>query len=270
MPNILKQSKKINILNHLVEGCGIRNTERLCDVHRDTVLKVLLSVSKKCKTFMNKRFRNLKINNLQADEIWTYVLKKDSELSPIEKSLSSIGSQYVYVAMDTKTKLVPSFFTGKRTKKTTFKFIQDLKNKINCDGRVQLTTDGYNEYVDAIINIFGHSLDYAQTIKHQGKKDKKTGKYTYTIKKPVIISGKPNKKKISTSYIERQNLTMRLGIERLTRKTLCFSKSLKYLKAAIYLHYFHYNFIRNHRTIKMTPAMAAEISGHILSWDNFV
>lgn len=258
------------MLNHLVDGCGIRATERLCNVHRDTVLKILLDVGGKCKNFMLDKFHNLKLSTLQGDEIWTYVLKKESNLNPSEKLSNSIGSQYIYVVICTKTKLVPSFFVGKRTKETTFRFIRDLKNKINCDGRVQLTTDGYSEYIDAIISIFGHSLDYAQTIKHQRRKDKETGKYTYTIKGPVVVSGNPSRKKITTSHVERQNLTMRMMIERLARKTLCFSKKLEYLKAAICLHYFHYNFMRKHLTIKTTPAIAAGISSEACGWNLFL
>ncbi len=265
MANVLKPSKKISILNHLVNGCGIRETERLCDVHRDTVLKILLTAGEKCRIFMSNKFKNIKIKNLQADEIWTFVRKKDKRLKKNERSLK-VGSQYIYIAMCTKTKLVISFLTGKRNKKTTYDFVKDLKSKIDIDGKIQLTTDGYNEYAKAITSIFGYSVNYAQTIKHQGSKDK-TGKYTYTIKEPVVVSGFPDKYKISTSYVERQNLTMRMKMERFTRKTLGFSKKLKYLKAAIDLHFFHYNFIRKHMTIKTTPAVAAGVSTEIHDWN---
>lgn len=266
MANTLKPSKKISILDHLVEGCGIRETERLCHVHRDTVLKTLLSVGNKSEIFMLEKFKNIKIKNLQADEIWTFVEKKDSQLKGKEKSCPGVGSQYVYTGMCTDSKLIPSFIVGKRTKKTTFDFIRRLKYAIGQDGRVQLTTDGYEEYIDAITSIFGYSLDYAQTIKHQGKKNSE-GKYIYTIKNPIIISGNPNPKKISTSCVERQNLTMRMKMERLTRKTLGFSKKLEYLKAAVNLHFFHYNFIRNHMTVKTAPAVAAGIMGKVCEWE---
>jgi len=264
--NILNPTKKFEILDHLVEGCSIRSTERLLHTHRDTISKTLLKVGKNCEEFMNDKIKNFKSKYLQADEIWTFVSKKDKSLTEDDREEGCLGSQYLYIAMCAESKFVPSYLTGKRTKKVTWDFIRDLKSKMDPNGKVQLTTDGYNEYKDAVKEIFGNEIDYAQTIKHQGSKDK-DGRYTYTISEPVIIVGSPGKKKISTSYVERLNLTVRMRTRRFTRKTNAFSKKLENLKAAISLHFFHYNFICKHMTLKTTPAVAAGVAKSIYSWD---
>jgi IS1 family transposase len=263
--NVLPIEKKLQVISSLVEGNSVRSTERMTGVHRDTICRLLVQVGQNCAGLLDAHLRDLCCERLQCDEIWCYVGKKNRhvrESDPVE-----FGDQWVFVAMDADTKLIPSFTVGKRTAVTTRDFVYDLMMRLN--NRPQITTDGFRFYVDAMARYFGSDVDYAQLIKlygDYGQHDAGPGRYSpppivETISR--IIQGTPNEAHISTSYVERQNLTMRMQMRRFTRLTNAFSKKLENLKAACALHFAYYNFVRVHSTLRVTPAMAAGVTSEI-------
>ena len=268
MANITPKEKQIMILKALVEGNSIRSTERMTDVHRDTIMRLLVRVGDNCEALMDKRLRGFHCKYVEVDEIWTFVKKKQGRLTEKEKLNREIGDQYIFVALDAETKLIPSFTIGKRDSDTTLEFIVDLYNKLQGNGRIQITSDGFKPYIEAIEQEFGSDVDYTQLIKVFGTEHAGRGRYAppkISEMLSTVITGNPNRKKISTSYVERQNLTMRMHIRRLTRLTNAFSKKLRNLKAAIALHFAHYNFCRIHQTLRVTPAMEAGITDRVWS-----
>ncbi len=246
--NILERERKLQIINALIEGNSIRSTERMTHTHRDTIIRLMVSTGEHCVQLLDEKMQDLNCPQIQADEIWTFVHKKQQRIKS-DESDEVIGDQYVFVAMDAATKLVPSFLVGKRSTENTVRFITDLKNRLT--NHTQITTDGLLAYIDAVELAFGSNVDYAQLVGVPSKK--------------FVIAGTPKKKHISTTYIERQNLTIRMMMRRFTRLTNAFSKKLKNLKAAVALHFAHYNFCRVHQTLRVTPAMEAGITNHIWS-----
>jgi len=264
--NKLSIEKQTQIIGALVEGCSIRATERMTGAHRDTIMRLLCRVGDACEKLMDERMRGLNCKVLQVDEIWTFVHKKQRRLSKEEAVNRSIGDQYVFLALDAETKLIPNYTVGKRDMRTTFEFIFDLQERLT--ERVQLTTDGFRPYWDAIEQAFGSDIDYASLQKMFAAVNPGPGRYSppkVSGVVPSIHTGKPDIKKISTSFVERQNLTIRMQIRRFTRLTNAFSKKLDNLKAALALHFAWYNFVRIHKTLRMTPAMAAGIETRL--WD---
>ncbi|MGC2695359.1 MAG: IS1 family transposase [Candidatus Angelobacter sp.] len=208
--------------------------------------------------------RNLKCSFIQCDEIWTFCFKKQKRVRKDDPD--EFGDQWVFVAIDAETKLVPSFAIGKRTRGTTDSLISDLGQRLT--NRVQITTDGFRFYVHAIEREFGADVDFAQLVKLYGD----YGQHDHAAKYPPspvmeciskVIQGNPDEEHISTSYVERQNLTMRMAMRRFTRLTNAFSKKLDNLKAAIALHFAYYNFCRVHKTLRVTPCMEAGITDHV-------
>jgi IS1 family transposase len=219
---------------------------------------------------MNREMVNLKVNYLQVDEIWTFVGKKQKRLRPEELD-TELGDQYVFVALDAQTKLVPTFRVGKRSERLAASFMMELKTRIN--NVFQLSTDSFSGYRQAVDRVFGEDVHYGQI--HKVYDEEPQGERRYSparIVRAIIhpITGYPDKKHISTSFVERQNLTMRMQMRRFTRLTNAFSKSLRHLEAALALHFFHYNFMRLHETIRVTPAMQAGISKHLMTWEEFL
>lgn len=272
--NQISMEQKKQILNILIEGNSIRSTERLTGVHRDTIMRLLVNIGNKCKSLLDKYTSDFHCQTLQADEIWCYVAKKEKTLKRSEKYDSSQGDQYVYIALDADSKFVPLFTVGKRNQETTETFMSELSKKLQNNGRIQLTTDGLLSYIPAVENAFGGEIDFAQLIKVYGKdQDDEQRRYSPPKIKEIIsrvINGFPNVSKISTSYIERQNLTIRMQLRRFTRLTNAFSKKLENLKAALALHFVHYNFIRIHSSIRVTPAIQAGITDHIWQWEDIL
>ena len=271
--NVTPMEKQIQILNTLIEGCSIRSTERITGVHRDTIIRLLVRVGNKCQNVLGSLVRNFHCERMQVDEIWCYVKKKEKHLTREEKNLGIYGDQYVFVGIDADTKLVPAFEVGKRNGATAFLFLQKLEEKLRGNGRIQLTSDGFRAYIDAVEQAFGADIDFAQLIKlyesvPEGEIRYSPSKVTEVISK--IINGMPDPKHICTSFVERQNLTMRMAMRRFTRLTNAFSKKLENLKAAVALHFAHYNFIRVHRTLRVTPAMEAKITDHIWSFEELL
>jgi len=267
--NVTPKEKQIQVLSALVEGNSIRSTERMTGVHRDTIIRLLVRIGNRCQKIMDERLRGFHCKRIQVDEIWTFVKKKEKRLTDKERINLALGDQYVFVAIDAKTRLVPAFVVGKRNAKTALAFMSDLQDRLKGNGRVQLTTDGFTSYISAVEETFGANIDYAQLIKTYGSEDAGRGRYspskiTEVISK--IINGNPEYKHVSTSYVERQNLTMRMQMRRFTRLTNAFSKKIENLKAALALHFLHYNFMRIHKTLRVTPAMEARITDHVWGW----
>lgn len=237
-------------------------------IHRDTIMRLTLRIGEGCARLLDSKLRNIRAKRVQVDEIWTYVFKKQARLRSDSREM---GDQYVFIGMDADTKLVISHLVGKRNHETTFCFIRDLKDRLAL--RPQITTDGFAPYIPSIEDHFGADVDYAQLIKLYGATDIDQARDWYRPVKvlaavPRPISGDPDEQFISTSYIERQNLTMRMQMRRFTRLTNAFSKKLANLKAAISLHFAHYNFVRIHQTLRCTPAMASGVTNHLWSMNH--
>lgn len=262
----IDEAKAMQAIQCLIEGCSIRSTERMTGLHRDTIMQLLILAGERCVRLMDESMRNLKCNFIQCDEIWTFCFKKQRRVRKDDPS--EFGDQWVFVAIDAETKLVPSFLVGKRSAAATTDFIDDLSQRLTK--RVQLTTDGFRFYVNAVDRAFGADVDFAQLVKLYGDygQHDHAAKYSpspilETISK--VKQGNPDEEHISTSYVERQNLTMRMQMRRFTRLTNAFSKKLENLKAAIALHFAYYNFCRVHKTLRVTPTMEAGITDHVWS-----
>jgi IS1 family transposase len=263
---ILSTDKKLAVISGLVEGNSIRSISRMTDVDRNTINSLLLRTGERCAALLDERMRQLPCRRLQCDEIWTYVAKKERHVKdddPVE-----FGDQWVYVALDADTKLIPAYYVGKRCSENTQVFMRELWSRL-ADHRIQLTTDAYIFYTKAVEQSFGGDADYAQLKKlfgdygQHGNERYSPSPITEVISK--TISGVPDPAHVSTSFVERQNLTIRMQMRRFTRLTNAFSKRLANLKAACALHFAHYNFVRVHSSLRVTPAMAAGISSRI--WD---
>lgn len=262
----LPMDKATAILKLMVEGMSIRSIERFTGVHRDTILRLLLLSAEKIEAKLRHKFENLEIARIQCDELRCFVQKRERRVS-IEES-DEVGEQYTYVGMCADTKLVFSWLTGKRTTANTITFMRDLYSRTAWGLHPQLTTDGWGPYRLAVNATFRHSVDFAQLQKvYGGIPAGRQGYAPPRFREAVsrVITGNPDKQYISTSYVERQNLTLRMMSRRFTRLTNAFSKSLKHLKAAITLHFAYYNFCRVHLSLKQTPSMAAGITDHIWS-----
>jgi transposase-like protein/IS1 family transposase len=260
----ISEDRAVLALQLLLEGNSIRSTERITKMDRNTIMRLLVLAGKRCEKLMDARMRDLHVKHLQVDEIWTFVAKKARHVRKGDSP--EIGDQWVFVALDAETKLVPSYFIGKRTSVNTIAFMGDLYNRLA--DHVQITTDGYYTYQKAVPECFGLDADFAQLVKlfgDYGQHDA-DGRYSPSPIIEVISkvrSGNPDPEHISTSFVERQNLTMRMAIRRFTRLTNAFSKKLENLKAAIALHFAYYNFCRIHQTLRVTPAMEAGLTDHI-------
>jgi len=265
MANHLRTETKLAVLAALVEGCSVRSTERMTGVHRDTICRLLVRVGDGCASLLDDRMVNLSCRRLELDELWSFVGKKQRVVRPDEDD-ARIGDQWVYVAICAESKLIPTYLVGKREAANTNQFVADLAARLR--NRVQVSTDGLRQYVDAIDGAFGSEIDYATVVKQYEAEPIGGGRYSppsvsAVLKTPIV--GAPVAELVSTSYVERQNLTMRMGMRRFTRLTNAFSKKLKNHCAAVALHVAHYNFVHLHRTLRTTPAMAAGVESR--TWD---
>jgi len=265
--NILNKNKQSLILSQLTEGNSIRSIERMTGVHRDTIMRLLVRAGDNAKALHDERMRDLQSKFIQCDEIWTYVGCKQKRVPKYAYS-GILGDQYVFVAMDADTKLVPSFLVGKRSDPSTMQFIRDLADRVK--GHFMLSSDSFPPYTKIVPQVLGDRIEYGQVHKVYNEERREQKRYSpaHLIEVTIrSIIGEPDPDRISTSYIERQNLTMRMSIRRMTRLTNAFSKKLENLVAAINLHFYSYNFIRVHGTVGMTPAMAAGITDRVWGWD---
>ena len=238
----------------------------MCDVAFNTVLKLLPLIGQACLEFQDTAFRNLTCKRIQCDEIWSFCYAKEKNVPADKAGILGFGDVWTWVAIDADTKIVPSFAVGSRSAQMAQSFMDDLASRLA--NRVQLTTDGYRVYVNAVENAFGSHVDYAMLVKIYGNEGGNDTRYSppeCIDCKTVSITGSPDPAHISTSYVERQNLTMRMQMRRFTRLTNAFSKRIENHMAAIALHYMHYNFCRIHKTLRVTPAMAAGVTDRV--WD---
>jgi IS1 family transposase len=262
--NRLSANERTKIIAALVEGNSLRATARMCDVAFNTVLKLLPLIGQACLEFQDGAFRNLACKRIQCDEIWSFCYAKEKNVPADKRGEFGFGDVWTWVAIDADTKLVPSFTVGTRSAQVANSFMNDLASRLA--NRVQLTTDGYRIYLNAVEHAFGSDIDYAMLVKIYGNDASNDTKYSppeCVDCQVVSVTGTPDPKHISTSFVERQNLTMRMNMRRFTRLTNAFSKKVENHIAAIALHYMHYNFCRIHKTLRVTPAMAAGITDHV-------
>lgn len=261
--NRLPIAKRTAILGMLVEGNSLRATSRICDVSINTVTKLLVDAGSACADYQDRALRNLKCKRIQCDEIWSFCYAKEKNVPAGKKGQFGYGDIWTWVAIDADTKLVPSFMVGNRDLRTARIFIDDLKSRLA--NRVQLTTDGLKVYLDAVEGAFGADIDYAQLVKLYESSQQET-RYSPAVCvscEQKAVMGNPDPKHISTSYVERQNLTMRMQIRRFTRLTNAFSKKAENHAYQVALHFMHYNFARVHKSLRVTPAMEAKVSDRI-------
>jgi transposase-like protein/IS1 family transposase len=248
----------------LIEGNSIRSTERITKLDRNTIMRALVLVGERCEKLLADRITRLKVQDVEADEMWGFVAMKEKAKGNLYKAADTFGDAYTYVAMERNSKLILAWHLGKRNKQDTLAFI--LKLRRATEGRFQLTTDGWPSYPDAIERAFGSEIDYAQLVKvYAASRD---GEQRYSPAEVVDVevvprAGMPDYERICTSHIERQNLTMRMQIRRLTRLTNAFSKKWENLQAAVALHFAYYNFCRVHSSLRVTPAMEAGLTDHV-------
>ena len=257
--------KAVLAVQLLVEGASIRSTERITGLHRDTIMRLLVAVGEKCEKVLGSIIRNVPVNDVQCDEIWAFVAKKEGNKFLHEANNKTIGDAYTFVAIERNTKLVLNFALGRRDEKTTDLFIDGLRSATAAQP-FQISTDGFGPYANAITTALHDRVDYGQLIKNYaadpaGEKRYSPAECISCHKKTII--GKPDRKRISTSHVERQNLTMRMQMRRLTRLTNAFSKKWENLWAALCLHFAYYNFCRVHQTIRVTPAMESGLTDHL-------
>jgi len=275
--NKLPIAKKVQIINMLVEGMSLRAASRIADVSINTVTKLLVDTGKACQTFHDETVYNLTTKRIEADEIWSFVYSKEKNVEDIVNSnidKDKAGDVWTFTGIDADSKLIVSWFVGDRTAESAYIFMCDMKDRLK--NKVQLTTDGFKPYLNAVPDAFGSKIDYAMLIKIYGEPagtnptDRKysPGDCTGFEKKRII--GKPLAENVSTSYVERQNLTMRMHMRRFTRLTNAFSKKMENHCHAIALHFVYYNFCKIHKTLRVTPAMEAKLTKDVMTIEDIV
>ncbi len=261
-------------LKLLVEGNSVRSTERITGIHRDTILNLLNVVGERCERVMAEKVKGVKVGYIEADEIWGFVQKKEGHKKTEEDIKNTkIGDAYTFVGIEAKSKLVLAYHLGRRDSASALKFTEKLDHA--TAGIFQLTTDGLAAYLSAVEETFGADIDYAQLVKtyksdQTGNIDRRYSPGDFTGAKKVTINGNPDEEMISTSYVERQNLTMRMSMRRLTRLTNGFSKKWENFNKALALHFAYYNFCKVHQSLRVTPAMEAGIADHIWTMDELI
>lgn len=270
--NKLSTEKRAMIVRCLVEGNSLRAITRMTGIHRTTIMKLLCELGEACTNYQDEHFRNLQCKRIECDEIWSFVYCKQKNVKPEEKGVLGTGDVWTWTAIDPNTKLIPCWFVGSRDAACAYHFMHDLAGRLA--NRVQVTTDGLSSYLGAVEDAFGSEVDYAMLVKIYGEGERK-GQQRYSPAqcmgaKKTVITGKPEINHVSTSKVERQNLTMRMSMRRFTRLTNGFSKKLENHEHAIALHFMHYNFCRIHQTIKCTPAMEAGVSDKLWEIEDLI
>jgi IS1 family transposase len=263
--NRLSAETQVRVINCLIEGCSIRATVRITGAAKNTVVKLLADIGCACAGYHNRTVRGLNVRRLQADEIWCFVGAKAKNVKA-EKKLEGWGDIWTWVGIDADTKLVVSYLVGGRDGGWAKEFMEDCASRIM--NRVQITTDGHRMYLDAVENAFGADIDYAMLQKIYGAPADNDTRYspaTCIGCDMKVVSGNPDPKHVSTSFVERQNLTMRMQMRRFTRLTNGFSKKADNHRHMVALHYMYYNFCGVHQTLRCTPAMEAGLTDHIWS-----
>ncbi|MDR3410861.1 MAG: IS1 family transposase [Formivibrio sp.] len=268
--NRLSISERSRVVAALVEGNSIRSTSRMTGVARNTVTSLLLDMAEACAAHHDRYIRNVRVRRLQCDEIWAFVGAKKKNVTP-EQEQAGWGDIWTWTAIDADTKLCVAYYVGDRGKYSAYNFMSDCANRIL--GRPQITTDAHRPYLQAIEDAFGTEVDYAQLHKIFGAATPDESRYspaTCIGCDMKTVMGDPDPKHVSTSFVERQNLSMRMSIRRFTRLTNAFSKKAENHAASVVLWFAYYNFCRIHQTLRVTPAMEAGISEHVWSLEELV
>jgi len=262
--NRLSKDKQKQIVAALVEGNSIRATSRMTGAAKGTVLKLLVDVGRACLGYQHRALKNLPCKNIQCDEIWAFCYSKAKNVPEDKQDKFGYGDVWTFTALCADTKLVPTWYIGNRDLESATTFMKDLASRLA--NRVQLTTDGHSMYLDAVPRAFGREVDYSQLIKIYSNNPESLRRYSppqCTGIRAKEVIGYPEGKYVSTSYVERQNLTMRMNMRRFTRLTNAFSKKVENLGHAVALHFMYYNFCRIHQSLRCTPAMRAKVTDRL-------
>lgn len=262
--NRLDLKKRAQILGMLCEGMSLRATSRLADVSINTVTKLLVDVGTACAAYHDKHVRNVKSQRVQVDEIWSFTYAKARNLPTAKAAPEGAGDTWTWSAIDADSKLIVSYLVGGRDAEYAHEFIRDVASRLA--NRVQLTSDGHGPYLGAVEDAFGDDVDFATLIKIYGQAPEGQRRYSPPVCKGARkdrVTGNPDPKHVSTSFVERQNLTMRMHMRRFTRLTNGFSKKIENHAHAVALHFMFYNFCRIHKTLRVTPAMQAGVADHV-------
>jgi len=269
--NRLDIETRTRIAAALVEGCSVRSICRMVGASKGAVLKLVRDLGEACSMFQDKALRGLKTTRVECDEIWSFCYAKDKNVPRSMEGQPGVGSVWTWTALDADSKLMISYFVGDRSGNSAYRFMTDVASRL--DNRVQLTTDGHHAYLDAVAVAFdGIGIDYAQLVKKYGPGPADAGRYSppvVTDIEPFVVMGNPDEDLISTSYVERANMSMRMGMRRFTRLTNAFSKRVEMHEHSVALFSMHYNFARPHETLtrkagrKTTPAMAAGLTDRV-------
>lgn len=258
--------RRAAIVAALVEGVGIRSTCRMTGASKGAVIRLIAELGPVCAAYMDEAFHDLPCKCLEIDEIWAFCYAKSKNVPAAMKGTFGYGDVWTFTAIDADTKLIPSYMVGLRDAGTATEFMQDLAGRLA--GRAQITSDGLNVYLAATEDAFGGEVDYAQLVKIYGASGEAEHRYSPAECigcEKHAVTGNPDPKRISTSYVERANLSMRMGLRRYTRLTNAHSKKLENHCAALAIYFMHYNFARIHSTIRCSPAMAAGVTPHLWS-----
>ena len=271
--NTLPDSKRIQILSMLVEGSSMRSISRVAGVSINTVTKLLVDAGKACETFHNEHVQNVSASRVQCDEIWSFCYAKAKNVKDAKSAPEEAGDVWTWTALDSDSKMILSWMVGGRDAGYATEFMADLQTRLAH--RVQLTTDGLASYLEAVEDAFGSEIDYAQLVKLYGEaKDQgPERKYSPSVcngTKKIPIQGHPDKKHISTSYVERHNLTMRMSMRRFTRLTNAFSKKIENHCHALALYFVFYNFIKIHKSLKVTPVIEAGVADRLYEFTDIL
>jgi IS1 family transposase len=266
--NRLSLQERARILGFLVEGNSMRAASRMADVSINTITKLLVDVGTACAVYQDKTLRNLTCKRIQCDEIWSFCYAKAKNATPEMRAKGRVGDVWTWTALDPDSKLIVSWLVGDRDVRAATRFMNDVAKRLA--NRVQLTTDGHKAYLNAMDSAFNEKIDYAMLVKLYGnpagseqERRYSSGECCGAVK--GVVCGNPDPAHISTSFVERQNLTMRMSMRRFTRLTNAFSKKVYNLECAVALHFMYYNFGRVHKTLRVTPAMEAGVSDHVWS-----
>jgi IS1 family transposase len=269
--NKLRLETRVQILSMLCEGSSMRSISRLCDVSINTVSKLLVEAGKFCAGFHDEKVRMVEAKRIQVDEIWSFTAAKQKNVSRMKRQIDGAGDTWTWTAIEADTKLIVSHFVGGRDGECAMWFMDGLKSRLA--NRVQLTSDGHRAYLEAVEGAFGDDVDYAMLVKIYGNSPEAKGRYSPAEcigAKKERIEGNPDPKYVSTSYAERQNLTMRMHMRRFTRLTNAFSKKFESHAHMVAMYAVWYNWIRIHKSLRITPAMAVKLTTRLWSWEEIV
>jgi IS1 family transposase len=269
--NRLPIAKRAQILGMMVEGVSIRAISRMTNASKNTIVKLLADAGNACSEYQDRVFVNLPCKRIQADEIWSFVYAKQKNVPQEKRGQFGYGDAWTWTALCADTKLVPSWYVGTRDADAAYRFMSDLASRLA--NRVQLTTDSHGAYLSAVDGAFANTIDYAMLVKKYGTAPEGEKRYSPAVclgTERHVVRGRPDPDHISTSYVERQNLSMRMGIRRFTRLTNAFSKKLENHIHALSIYFMHYNFVRIHQTLRCTPAMEAKVTDRLWSLEDMV